>query len=121
MRPPARVERACSSSIVQSPASAPLVQASCGRRGVGVRRVLRRAAGRGEVLRALVADVGFRRLHVALIGAPAATPLAADCHDAGRDMLRVPGFGEQLLDDLLGLVVLAFAEMVMADAGPRRR
>src|ERR1700722_9104019 len=76
--------------------------------------VAHRSAGRREVFGALVADIGLRRLygHEVRGGFDAS---GVDAHKpAGH--LALARFGEQRADHLLGFLVVAFPEMVMADA-----
>src|SRR3954462_12616496 len=71
---------------------------------------------RREVLRAVVAEVRFGRLHRVIGRERDAADIGL--HGVGSDMLRAR-LGEELLDDRLGFGVLAFAEMMMANAALR--
>ncbi len=112
MRPPARASVAFSSAIVHAPASAHWFVVSSRRNRIVVLAIAHGTAGRCEILGAVVADVGFRRLHARLRRHRDAADVRL--HDAAGDFRA--GFGQQLLDDRLGFGVVAFAEMVMADA-----
>ena len=74
-------------------------------------------ARRHEVLRPLVPDVIFRRLQVAPIGSHF-QPLGIDRHRPAADA-GGPCFGQQLLNGLLGSLVLALAEVMLTNASPR--
>src|SRR5207244_11189930 len=101
--------------ILHRPAAveAPLVEAERRRQGIGVRGVMHGAAGRREMLGALVADIGLRRTDVFCIR----RGLGAGgfyFYDVVGDA-RASRFRQELLDDAFGLGILALADMVMAN------
>src|SRR5438552_4787949 len=86
---------------------------SCGG-GVDARLVQYRAAWRGKVLAAVVADIIFRGLQVAPIGGSFRTA-GIDGNQIVTDA-TVSGLGQQLLNDSLRLFVFTLAELMMPDA-----
>ena len=73
--------------------------------------VLDGATRRHEIRGPAEADIGLGRIHVARVGGGLGTGCADD--DGAANGLRMTGFGQELLDDPLGLVVIAFAEMMV--------
>src|SRR5215470_14123868 len=76
-------------------------------------RILGRAARRDEILRPTVADIRLGRPDIALVRS-GLDPRRFHANQVGRD-LGAARLRQQLLDDALGLVVLALAEMVMTN------
>src|ERR1700733_11983688 len=90
---------------------------SKGRRRVAVAFVFDDAAGRSEIVGAVVTDIGLRRFDLAAIGG-GFRAIRRHRDEIGGEG-AVARFGEELLDNPLGLVILAFAEMVVAHAALR--
>src|SRR5262249_3438724 len=76
--------------------------------------VLAHAARRDEAFAARIADIGLRRLEPGPVRRQFQA-LAVD-DDRGAVEIAGSGFGQQRLDDALGFLILAFAELLVADA-----
>ena len=80
---------------------------------IGVAHVAHRAAGRDEILGARVAEISLRRLDLIHVRGGLGAR-RADVDEVGGFQL-VAGLRQQQLNDALGFVVVAFAEMMVAD------
>lgn len=113
--------RGCSGWLPAVPSSsrqpAPLIQSQTGRGGIKVMSVALNPPRRCEVFRSLVPEVIFRRPKSAQSAGASTPPASTD--DVTIAEAGAGRFGEQALNDLLGLFVLALAKVMLPNPSAR--
>ena len=104
-------------SSLHLPAKRPLIQLELCRSAIELRIVLIESLRGGEVLRALVPDVGLGRLNRVGIGGCFGA-CGSDVGGGIREGLVV-GLFQETANPLLGLIVVSFAEVVITDVARR--